>query len=482
MAEHKVFPRGALRCPWSKQRCRRSWEANKDRPVLARCRFFMDSSFGTPFGHAQDGGVSGSDPTRLDAWSRRINTVLVTIPNEGNRATLQRYLSEKRANGAAPGTLLNDVNALRDLCVMLGAKQVDAATKEDIVAYATVTTRERCWRHPRKDGTDALRRKVVALQRSTLAARHQTVRHFFKWLKGGEDYPPEVRFLKTNRKEFDNAPKDALVDASDLRMLLQAHPEPRTKAVLAVLHDSGLRSGELCALNIGSVEFDRFGVVLTLPKGAAGLKTGPRRVRLYESAPYLHAWFEAHPHKDHAEAPLFISMSNRNRSRAARMTPNAVYVLVERVRKLANVKKRIIPRAFRYSAATERARMGWTEGELRAHFGWSRSSDVPTTYIRLTGLDYEEMELERRGLVAQSSANIRALAPRACPSCQAENLATASFCQRCRHPLRPNAEEQMERRRERETHERLLRGRLELFKEALAQRIRAHTRAESPAA
>lgn len=201
---------------------------------------------------------------------------------------------------------------------------------------------------------------------------------------------------------------------------------------------------------MGSVQFDDYGAVLTLPRGP-GLKTEARRVRVFESVPYLHAFYEDHPFKDDPSAPLFYSDSRR--APKARMTANALWKFVHDAGEAVGLGKSIKPHLFRHTAATERARLGWNEGHMRARFGWSRSSDMPAVYVHLAGLDYENMELERRGLLKEGTTTRPALTGLTCPACKTQNLPTAIFCQSCRHPVNPDVEVELAERRRLEVKE-----------------------------
>ena len=384
----------------------------------------------------------------VQKWPAQRERILGTISRDVNRATVRRYLEERQANGIKAPTLANEANTLRGFCQHLGDLALEDVKREHIVAYCNVASRMRQWRSHRRDGQDTVVARQVTLKGSTLANRKVILKSFYKWLRGSDDYPPEVRGLRTTRPSEGFLITDELVARTDLHALLQAHPEAQTKAILAVLYDGGFRAGELCALNVGNVTFDEYGAVIMLPKGASGLKTGARRVRVFESVPYLHAWYELHPRKAEPKASLFYS--NSYRAPGARMTDSALWTLCVKAGEAAKLKIHTNPHLFRHSCATEKARLGWTEGQMRAYFGWSRSSTMPSYYVHLAGKDYEDMELERRGLLQTEVRRRPALAGVTCRVCNRENLATAMFCSECRNPISPEAEAELRRRRQEE--------------------------------
>lgn len=393
--------------------------------------------------------------SKTEKWPAQRELILDTIPNAANRATVLRYLSERQANSIKVPSLANEANALRGFCQYLGERKLEDVQREHVVGFCNQATRVRIWRSRRRDGKETVIERPVKLKESTLANRKVILKSFFKWLRGTEDeYPPEVRGLKTTRPDEGSLLTDELVTRTDLRALLQAHPDPQDKAIIAVLFDGGLRAGELCALNVGNVRFDEYGAVIMLPKGASGLKTGARRIRLFESVPYLHAWFELHPKKDNPKAALFHS--NSYRAPGARMTNSALWTFCVNAGETANLKIHTNPHLFRHSCATEKARLGWTESQMRAYFGWSRSSAMPSYYVHLAGKDYEEMELERRGLLRTEEHRRPALAGVSCRVCGHENLATAMFCQECRNPVSPEAEAVIQQRRKQEMHDEIM--------------------------
>lgn len=403
-----------------------------------------------------------------DLW-RTVDRYLQHIPLVENRETVLRYLEERRANGIKPATIGVDVNALRSLGVFLGEKKFEDSTKQDIVRYLNTAQSFRTWRNVKADGTVTETRKEQRLSFSTREKRKEVFRPFYRWLLGLEDGDviPQLKGIKSRAQSHENVPADQLLTQADLKALLLHAKHAQARATVAVLYESGMRAGEFCALNVGSVQFDEFGAVLTLPKKAEGLKTGSRRVRIFDSVSYLHAWYEEHPAKDDPNAPLWLA---RNNGGIRRMGPGTMYSWVRSAGKGAGLKKHVHPHLFRHTAATERARMGWNEGQMRAFFGWSRNSDMPSWYVHLAGLDYENVEIERRGLAGRKPVG-PALRPVVCRKCNAQNAMTAVYCLSCRHPISPEIEAKLEEEKRQAIREEIARVFYGKQKEEIAEAL-----------
>jgi len=119
------------------------------------------------------------------------------------------------------------------------------------------------------------------------------LKKFYKWLEGdGERVPEKIAWLKTNIRTCSNRLPEELLTQEDVRKLIDAAQNPRDKALIAVLYDSGCRVGELAGLQLKHVSFNKYGAQLILQG-----KTGMRRVLLIFAYPYLLTWLENHPFK-----------------------------------------------------------------------------------------------------------------------------------------------------------------------------------------
>jgi len=91
-----------------------------------------------------------------------------------------------------------------------------------------------------------------------------TCKRFFKWLGGGDDYPPEVRGLKCTVRNARRKLPEEMLTPEEVKRLVEATDNARDRALVFTLYESACRIGELGTLRIRNVEFDALGAKLTV--------------------------------------------------------------------------------------------------------------------------------------------------------------------------------------------------------------------------
>jgi ribosomal protein L40E len=158
-------------------------------------------------------------------------------------------------------------------------------------------------------------------------------------------------------------------------------------------------------------------------------KTGMRRLRIIASTPYLSTWMNNHPLKESPEAPLWIGIGTRNKNEI--MTYSSINALLRKLGKRAGIKKRLNPHTFRHSRATYLANH-LTEAQMNQLFGWVQGSDMPSTYVHLSGRDVDKALLKIYGLAKDEAEKEESpLKPKKCVRCDETNPVTSKFCNRC---------------------------------------------------
>lgn len=195
-----------------------------------------------------------------------------------DRKTILSYYLHCQSNGISKPRILRSLSMLRMASEFI-QKSFMKASREDW---------ERFFAHLKEENkTD-----------STLDTYKATIKVFYKWLNGGENYPDCIKWAKASRSKTHKLPED-LLTPEEVKDLLQAVEHKRDKALIAVLWESGARIGEVGTLEIRHLSFDDFGCQAMLNG-----KTGQRRIRPVSSAPYLVEWLNQHPKRNEPNADL----------------------------------------------------------------------------------------------------------------------------------------------------------------------------------
>lgn len=251
----------------------------------------------------------------------------------------------------------------------------------------------------------------------------KSIKKFYKWLNGGEEYPESVKWIKTGRKMNNNKLPEELLTEDDVKQMIETAIHPRDRAIISVLWESGCRAGELLTMDIKHIVFED-----TVTRVILQGKTGARRVPLLDSTPYLSEWINNHPFRNKPTAPLWLGIGAVGRNKP--LSYPALRKLLFVVAKKAKIKQNVNPHNFRHSRATFLANH-LTEAQMNQYLGWVRGSDMPATYVHLSGRDVDEAILKLRGLQPKEEKIESTLAPKKCPRCGLINKATGKFCMRC---------------------------------------------------
>jgi len=229
--------------------------------------------------------------------------------------------------------------------------------------------------------------------------------------------PPELEFMDLRMKERDHKLPESLLSEDELKSLIRAAANPKEKAFVAVLAESGCRVGEFLCIRLRDVSFDKNGAIVQVSG-----KTGARRVRLIGSSPYLLDYIQNYHASGKPEAPLWPSLRSGN---TRPICYQAACKILTRIAAAAGVKKATNPHNFRHSRATELAKY-LTEQQLKAVLGWTGGSDMPATYVHLSGQDTDDALLGAAGMRTREEAQVPKI--KSCPMCRTPNASEALNC------------------------------------------------------
>ena len=390
-----------------------------------------------------------------------------------NADLLRAYRRDKALNGMSAATQQRNLAYLKVMAEHLEETRFTEMDTEDVKTLVE-------WVHDR-DLADA-----------TVDTYKKVIHTFWTWLNDGEA-PPEVKWLKVSSKRSNETLPQDLLTKQEVEKQIQAAKNPRDRALIALLYETGARIGEMIDLTVGDIEDRRHGKKVTIEG-----KTGARRLPLVESVPYLNKWLNAHP-DPRKDAPLWCRTQQRGPTETlnptevddltevhgigAEMARRLAYVDIETGTDLADrtaddlahligvdpgkaqrwldqfdpdanlgdleplgyryIRREILkknmdragidkpsnPHHYRHSRASYLANE-MTESQLCEWFGWVQASDVPARYVHLSGRDIDRAYDQLHGIVEEDEDEDDPNVTK-CARCSELNEPRAVYCQRC---------------------------------------------------
>ncbi len=272
--------------------------------------------------------------------------------------------------------------------------------------------------------------QMKAFEPRTVSDHLTAIKTFWKWLERCEDtYPEKVRWIKPWRSNKTRKLPEQLLTKEDVEKLVNAAVNPRDKALISILYESGCRIGEILNMKIRNVEFEANGAVLIVSG-----KTGQRRVRPIHSVPRLLTWLEHHPNNGHPDSFLWVNLGSRNNSDG--LMHQSAASMLRKTAKRAGLEKGCNPHLFRHSRATFLAKH-LTEAQMKEYFGWTQASDMAAIYVHLSGRDVDNALLKLAGKKVSEAEKESETDRRAttCSICKHENPPEIRRCSNCGRPL-----------------------------------------------
>ena len=190
---------------------------------------------------------------------------------------------------------------------------------------------------------------------------------------------------------------------------------------------------------------DKYGAVLRVDG-----KTGPRRVRIIAAVPALNLWLSLHPFRNNLDAPLWVGVGTVGRNKA--LSYEGARALLRRLAKKVGLNKRIYTHLLRHTRATELASI-LTEAQMKELLGWVQGSDMPATYVHMSGRDVDGALLKAHGLALDQESKVKmGLTIVKCPRCGKDSGSEAQFCPFCGMVLDIKASLKLDSAREKADH------------------------------
>jgi integrase len=243
------------------------------------------------------------------------------------------------------------------------------------------------------------------------------------YLKRGE-LADDIPFPKA--VDRDELVKKKIISPEDVKKLIKRAPTLQDRLIFLLLYETAGRRHEINGLRIKNVQFEQIGKTMTAVLWLTG-KSGTRTTRVYESVPDLQAHINSHPHRDDADAKLFIKSNGEG------WTDQTFYRHIRNVSESILGGKHVYPHQFRHTRATLDSKY-FTDREMMMRHGW-KSPQTVTVYSHLSMRDVEDKDLALRGLKRKEEILRPIIQVQVCPDCKQENAPIALFCSKCGKPL-----------------------------------------------
>lgn len=267
---------------------------------------------------------------------------------------IEKYLQDQQVNGLNPHTLKTEESCL---------KRAD-----------TYKSLSGTWKKEDVNGFILWMQKEYS--ESTIESYKIILRKFFKW-SGQPDIIAHVKSKRVNN----NINRDDLLTADDINKLIESTRNPKYKAMVAFLYESGGRIQEVLSVKVKDIQDTDKGIVVSIPQTKTG--NDYRRVLCVLSGQYL-----------------------MNYIAYAGLKPDDVLFKLHKVNawrfliglgKKAGITKPCNPHAFRHAQATSMIQLGYNESIIRKKLGWTGDSKMIGRYIHCVDDDVIDATVEKNG-------------------------------------------------------------------------------------
>ena len=249
-----------------------------------------------------------------------------------------------------------------------------------------------------------------------------------KLIKISIDDVNEIRAPAVNTET--TRPED-LLTRDEILALIEVAKQPRDKALIGLLYESGCRIGELARLQWRDIAFEEEWVELRVRdiKTHENKEPKVRHACLVMAKEYLARWKDATTYKGPNDL-VFVSLQD-----GSALSYIALRRIIDRLGKAAGINKRLNPHIFRKSRITHLVNENYQESIVKRSMWNNLNTRMFNTYVRLGKDDIDEEMLAKAGVKQKKVVTKNPLAPRPCGRCQKMNPPTARFCNKCGYQL-----------------------------------------------
>ena len=308
-----------------------------------------------------------------------------------NKNSLDKFLKREQANERTPKTLENIHYTITRLGNFLGKTNFEDATEEQMQNYfktiKSFNTR------------DIAGSIIIKFLQSTMGLQRRERPKNMLWF--------EYTHKKTKQKNQDpEGMAKKLITPEEYKIIIDACEDElgQWQAIFETFYLSGMRLSELACLKIGNVLSDsNENIIIRVPES----KTKPRDIPLPGKPEHLIKWLVNHPQSKDKEAPLWLSMANKNMGQ--QLGKIGIQMKLWQIKKANNIKQSITLHSFRKTRASimfgsynEKGKWIYDNQIMASFFGWEPST-VDARRKQYDGSKH--MDTLRKAIFGEQGAN-----------------------------------------------------------------------------
>ncbi|MFB6196405.1 MAG: tyrosine-type recombinase/integrase [Haloplanus sp.] len=365
-----------------------------------------------------------ADTDDVQEYGRKLQNQLEKLTKadiaDTDRKAIQQfvdYLDVRTDNNQ--GTIVSNLNRLR-LAAERGKTPLTNAEESDITALMGTLKRDH------------------GLSEGTLREYRKALRKFYKWR--GVDWAEDIKIGPSPDRSVD---PDTLLDDDEIEAILDAAENPRDKAAIALLADTGMRIGGIASLRIQDIDLTEQPGTVSVNENA-NVKGASGTVPLTWSRGYVASWLEVHPRRDDPDAALIHKFAGHHTAGDddGALTYQYLSRRIKEVGERASIDpERLNTHNFRKSAISRWIREGFSEQEIKHRAFWVKDSRQFETYSGVTDDEMVAQIADRYGLDISDVETARPNLEN-CPQCASPIRDSARFCPGCGAPLTAAAADQ----------------------------------------
>ena len=281
--------------------------------------------------------------------------------DEHPKQTILMFIDELKMKGFSPFRIMAYAYTLVELARII-QKDFSTLTAMDFRYYVNRLLNERKNKH------------------STIREKMMRIRVFLRWLLNlpPRSTPEAIHWFFTINPKATKGSKaleilEKIISYEEYKKLLDATNNPRNRALLQFMYESGARILEILKVRLKDVNIEEHYAIVG---------NGKRLVPL-SNIEHIVSWMQTHPLRDNPNAFLFCNLRKPEKP----MSYPSVRRLLSILTKKAKLGRKITPHMFRHSRATILAKVGVSPYAMNQVMGWSSSTKMWQVYLHITQKD-----------------------------------------------------------------------------------------------